>query len=188
LRNSPKIEISLSYKLLRYINSAFFGLRSNITSIKQALALLGEKKIKSWISLVAFAGMRDDKLEELAIQAIIRPKFCQSLGPYCGLGRNTEDLFLLGLLSLIDAFLDRPLREILNEIPIVDEIKKTLLGAKSPLTDIFQFVLAYEKGEWEKLAKQRLHLGIDGVVPSRLYLEAVNWGHKCFQKESPPKN
>jgi EAL and modified HD-GYP domain-containing signal transduction protein len=97
-------------------------------------------------------------------------------------------LFLLGLLSLIDAFLDRPLEEILKEIPIDDEIKKALLGADSSLGNIYQFVLAYEKGEWEKLAKQRLQLGIDEAVPPRLYLAAVEWGHKCFQEEFPPKN
>jgi EAL and modified HD-GYP domain-containing signal transduction protein len=124
----------------------------------------------------------------LAVQAIVRAKFCQSLGPYARLGRKTEDLFLLGLLSLIDAFLDRPLEEILKEIPIDDEIKKALLGADSSLGNIYQFVLAYEKGEWEKLAKQCLQLGIDEAVPPRLYLAAVEWGHKCFQEEFPPKN
>ena len=132
--------------------------------------------------------MGDDKPEELAIQAIVRAKFCQSLGPYVGLGRKTEDLFLLGLLSLIDAFLDRPLEEILKEIPIDDEIKKALLGADSSLGNIYQFVLAYEKGEWEKLAKQRLQLGIDEAVPPPLYLAAIDWGNKCFQEDLQPAN
>lgn len=177
-----KQEISLSYKLLRYINSAFFGLRNRITSLQQALVLLGEKEIKNWIALVALAGMGDDKPEELAVQAIVRAKFCQTLGPYAGLGRKSEDLFLLGLLSLIDSFLDRPLAEILKEIPIDDEIRKTLLGADSPFSTLYRFVLAYEKGEWEKLAPQRLQLGIDEAVPPRLYLAAVDWGQKCFEQ------
>ena len=183
-----KQEISLSYKLLRYINSAFFGLRNKITAIKQALVLLGEKEIKNWISLVALAGMGDDKPEELAVQAIIRAKFCQSLGPYAGLGRKTEDLFLLGLLSLIDAFLDRPMAEILKEIPVDDEIKKALLGGDGPLANLYQFVLAYEKGDWETMAKQRLQLGIDEAVPPRLYLSAVGWGQKCFQENLASAN
>ena len=143
-----KQEISLSYKLLRYINSAFFGLRNQITSIKQALVLLGEREIKNWISLVALAGMGDDKPEELAVQSIIRAKFCQVLAPYAGLAQKAEDLFLLGLLSMIDAFLDRPLEEVLREIPIDDEIKKALLGLASPLGKVYQFVRAYEKGDW----------------------------------------
>ena len=183
-----KQEISLSYKLLRYINSAFFGLRNKITSLKQALVLLGEREIKNWISLVALAGMGEDKPEELAIQAIVRAKFCQSLGPHVGLRQKAEDLFLLGLLSLIDAFLDRPLEEILREIPVDDEIKNTLLGGDSSLANIFDFVIAYEKGEWEKLAKHRLPLTLNEVLRPRLYLAAVEWGHKCFQEESQTVN
>jgi len=179
-----KQEVSLSYKLLRYINSAFFGLRNKITSLKQALVLLGEREIKNWISLVALAGMGEDKPEELAVHAIVRAKFCQSLGPHVGLRQKAEDLFLLGLLSLIDAFLDRPLAEILKEIPIDDEIKTALLGADSSLGNLYRFVLAYEKGEWENLAKHRLPLALDEVLLPRLYLAAVEWGHKCFQEES----
>jgi c-di-GMP-related signal transduction protein len=155
-------------------------------SIKQALVLLGEREIKNWISLVALAGMGDDKPEELAIQAIVRAKFCQSLGPLIGLSQKAEDLFLLGLLSLIDAFLDRPMEEILKEIPLDDEIKKALLGGDSSFSAIYQFVLAYEKGEWEKVSKQRLQLGINEAVPPRLYLAALEWGQKCFQVNSPP--
>jgi EAL and modified HD-GYP domain-containing signal transduction protein len=182
-----KQEVSLSYKLLRYINSAYFGLRNTITSLKQALVLLGEREIKNWISLLALAGMGDDKPEELAIQAVIRAKFCQSLAPYAGLGRKAEDLFLLGLLSLIDAFLDRPMVEILKEIPVDDEIKRAILGGDSSLGNFYQFVLAYEKGEWEKVTKQGLQLGIDEAVPPRLYLAAVEWGQKCFQEDSKTK-
>ena len=179
-----KQEVSLSYKLLRYINSAFFGLRNQITSIKQTLILLGEKEIKNWISLVALAGMGDDKPAELAIQAIIRAKFLQSLGPYAGLGRKTEDLFLLGLLSMIDAFLDRPMGEILREIPIDDDIKKAILGAESPFGNIYHFVQAYEKGDWDTVTRQRPQFGINEEALSRLYLAAVEWGQKCFQEET----
>jgi EAL and modified HD-GYP domain-containing signal transduction protein len=182
-----KQEVSLSYKLLRYINSAFFGLRNTITSIKQALVLLGEREIKNWISLVALAGMGDDKPEELAIQAVIRAKFCQSLAPYAGLGGKAEDLFLLGLLSLIDAFLDRSMEEILKEIPVGDDIKSALLGGDSSLKSIYHFILAYEKGEWEKVTNLRLQLGINEAVPPRLYLAAVEWGQKCFQEDSKLK-
>ncbi len=178
-----KQEVSLSYKLLRYINSAFFSLRNQITSIKQALVLLGEKEIKNWISLVALAGMGNDKPEELAVQSIIRAKFCQVLAPYAGLAQKAEDLFLLGLLSMIDAFLDRPMEEVLKEIPIDDEIKKALLGFASPMGKVYHFVRAYEKGDWETVNQQRLHFGINEAVLPRLYFTSVEWGQKCFQEE-----
>ncbi len=178
-----KQEVSLSYKLLRYINSAFFGLQNRITSIKQALVLLGEKEIKNWVSLVALAGMGNDKPGELAVHSIIRAKFCQILAPYAGLGGKAEDLFLLGLFSTIDAFLDRPMEEILGEIPIDDGIKKALLGFESPLGNVYRLVQAYEKGDWDIVTQMRLQYGINEEILPRIYVAAVEWGQKCFQEE-----
>ena len=86
--------------------------------------LLGEKEIKKWISLITLANMGQDKPDELVILAIIRAKFCESLTFYIGLRHRSEDLFLMGMLSLIDAILGQPLSDILNEIPIANDIKK----------------------------------------------------------------
>ena len=176
-----KQEVSLSFKLLRYINSAFFGLKNKITSILQALVLLGEKEIKKWISLNTLANKGQDKPDELIIQAIVRAKFCESLAPFVGLARRAEDLFLMGMFSLIDAILDRPLPDVMREIPIADAIKGALLGEENRLGDIFKCVLAYEKGDWEKLSEQAIRLGIDENETSRLYLHAIDWGRRCFQ-------
>jgi EAL and modified HD-GYP domain-containing signal transduction protein len=99
-----KQEISISFKLLRYINSAYFGLRNKITSIMQALVLLGEKEIKNWVSLIAMANMGQDKPEEVVVQAIIRAKFCESLASYARLKHRCEDVFLMGMLSLMTPF------------------------------------------------------------------------------------
>jgi EAL and modified HD-GYP domain-containing signal transduction protein len=108
-----KREVSLSFKLLRYINSAFFGLRNKISSLKQALLLLGEREIRKWMTLVTLATLGEDKPEEVVTQSILRAKFCESLAPFAGLFRRSGDLFLMGMFSMIDAILDRPLSEIL---------------------------------------------------------------------------
>jgi c-di-GMP-related signal transduction protein len=184
LERIVKQEISLSFKLLRYINSAYFGLRNKITSILQALVLLGEKEVKKWVSLVALANMGQDKPEELIIQAIIRAKFCESLAVHVGLRHRSEDLFLLGLLSMIEAILGLPLSEILEGIPIEKDIKKALLGEENRLRDVYQFALCYEKGDWDKLVEQSVKIGIGETIPSQLYLNAVKWGHQAFQEES----
>ncbi len=176
-----KMEISLSFKLLRYINSAYFGLRNKITSITQALTLLGENEVKKWVSLIALANMGEDKPEELIVQAMIRAKFCESLGAAAGLVQRTDNLFLMGMFSLIDTILSRPLAEIMREIPIADEIKDALLGEKNRLRDVFDFALICEKGDWEKMPDQTARLGIKEARAYQLYLDALRWSHQCYQ-------
>jgi len=176
-----KQEISLSFKLLRYINSAYFGVRYKISSILQALVLLGEKEVKKWSSLVALANMGQDKPDELVVQAMIRAKFCESLAPCLGLKHRKGDLFLMGMLSLIDAILDRPLSDILKEMPVDNDIKEGLLGEENRLHDIFQCVLAFERGEWDLLSERTSKLGVDEATSYQLYFDAIHWGHRCFE-------
>ena len=107
-------ELSLSVKLLRYLNSAWFGWRHEVDSIRHAVRLLGEHQIKKWASLVAMTGMGDDKPTELVVTSLVRARFCELLGPLIGMKHRQLELFLMGLLSLIDALMDRPLAEALE--------------------------------------------------------------------------
>lgn len=177
-----KREISISYKLLRYINSSYFGLRSEISSILQAMVLLGEKEIKKWISLVVLATMGEDKPEELVLQAIIRARFCESAAPHARLGPRGEDLFLMGMFSLLDALLDKPLPDILADIPIAKDVKEALLGGENRLRNVYQCIVNYETGDWDKLCGQLDKLGMDEATVSRLYSSAVEWGYRCFRE------
>jgi c-di-GMP-related signal transduction protein len=172
-------DVALTYKLLRYINSAFFGLPHKIKSVKQALVLLGEKTIKNWISFVALASMAVDKPEELLVLTIVRARFCEMLAPYFNLAERKDDSFLMGLFSLIDAFLDRPLSQILAEIPIDDPIKLALLGEPSRLGEIYKYTLSYEKAAWGDLQKPIVTPDED-ITPLSLYLEALKWGQAFY--------
>jgi c-di-GMP-related signal transduction protein len=179
-------DVALTYKLLRYINSAYFGLPHKIKSVKQALVLLGEKTIKTWISFVALASMAVDKPEELLVLTVVRARFCEMLAPYFNLADRKDDSFLMGLFSLIDAFLDRPLSKILAEIPIDDPIKLALLGEPSRLGEIYQYTLSYEKAAWGDLQKPIVTPDED-TTPLSLYLEALKWGQAFYMetKEGP---
>ena len=172
-------DVALTYKLLRYINSAFFGLPHKIKSVKQALVLLGEKTIKNWISFVALASMAVDKPEELLVLTIVRARFCEMLAPYFNLADRKDDSFLMGLFSLIDGFLDRPLSQILAEIPIDDPIKLALLGEPSRLGEIYKYSLSYEKAAWGDLQKPIVTPDED-ATPLSLYLEALKWGQAFY--------
>ncbi len=175
-----KKEVSLSYKLLRYINSAYFGLPNKISSILQALVLLGEREIRKWCSLIAIAQMGLDKPEELILQAIIRARYCELIAQRLGKNERKDDFFLMGMFSLIDAILDRPMSEILRDIPIVDEIKEALLGEENDLSKVLRTIILYEKGDWMELTENISGLKLREDVVLRVYLDSVKWAHECF--------
>ncbi len=176
-----KKEMSLSYKLLRYINSAFFGWHVEISSINHALVLLGETQVRKWTSLVAMASMAESKTDELVVQAILRAKFCELLAPRLGLSARSQDLFLMGMFSLIDGIMDLPLPEVIEKIPIAEDIKDALLGGEGHLGDIYQYMLAYAQGEWERIPALNKKLGLDDEGISELYITALDWSNQSFQ-------
>lgn len=176
-----KQDLSLSYKLLRLINSAAFGFNTKITSIKYALVLLGIKEFVRWITLIALRGMGDDKPDELIVASLIRAKYAENLAPKLGLYEQASDLFLMGLFSLMDALLDRPIGEILNELPISSSVKGAILGTeKSILRDVYELVVAYEQGLMTQLDNKNKLLGIEESELARLYINSIHWVNQIF--------
>ena len=121
-----KSEASVCYRLLRYLNSAVFGLKSEIHSVRHALSMLGEREVRRWVRLVAAVGAGQEKTSDLVLSALVRGRFGELLQPHVPHGES--DLFLLGLLSLIDAMLEMPMAEVLEKIPLDHETKAVLLG------------------------------------------------------------
>ena len=179
-----KAEASISYRLLRYLNSSAFFLASEVHSIPHALSLLGERGIRRWVSLVAVACMADDKPQELVMLPLIRARFCELLAPRAGLGNVSNDLFLLGLLSAIDAILDMTMADILNELKIRSDIRDALLGTKNGLRDVFDVALLYEMARWEELdaAAEHVHIQSDDVPEQ--FMEAVDWSKRILTDDS----
>lgn len=172
-----KRDVSLSYKLLRFINSAFFQFSVKVESIKHALILLGTKEIKKWVSVVALSSMGFDKPQELLTLSLIRARFCELLGTRVGLQKKASDLFMTGLFSLIDALIDRPMPAVLSELPIADDIKQALLGINNILRDVFNLVVSYERAEWIKTAAYAKKLHANEKELPELFLESVNWAN-----------
>lgn len=175
-----KMDVSLSYKLLKFINSLSFGFYSEIHSIKQALVLLGKKEIYKWLSLIALKSIGENKPDELIITAICRAKFCELIAPSVGLKNRSSDLFLMGMFSLIDAFLDRPLNEILPELPISDDIKNALLGGQSRFRDVYELILAYETADWEKLSRKAAQLELEEREVKEFYINSLEHSNQIF--------
>jgi c-di-GMP-related signal transduction protein len=171
-----KGEASLCYRLLRYLNSAAFGFGTEIHSVRHALSLLGEREVRRWIRLVATLGAGQNKSSDLVLSALVRGRFCELLSPTVGAGDS--DLFLMGLLSVMDAILEIPMARVLENVPVDQESKAVLLGGASRLRPFYQLMLAQESGEWEtarELAGQ-LHLSESDVAEK--YWEAMQWARQ----------
>ena len=184
LENMIKQEVSLSYKLLRYINSAAFGWRGPIESIRQALVLLGESESRKFVSLVALPFLAQDKPEELVVTAVIRARFCESIAPRVGLSRRKADLFFLGMFSLLGVIMDRPLEEVLAEVGLAPDVREALLEkscGRNPLGWILELVRSYEAAEWDRLAQAARHLRLPAEVIPDLYLDSVHWADSVFR-------
>jgi c-di-GMP phosphodiesterase len=138
-------DVALSYRLLRYINSAFFGLRREVDSIGRAVALLGLENIKRWSTLTAFAGL-DDKPRELITTALVRARFCELAGPHFG-ESNTDQLFTLGLFSVVDALMDSPMPELLRSIPFPEDMTHALVAGHGPKGQLLDAAVACERGK-----------------------------------------
>jgi EAL and modified HD-GYP domain-containing signal transduction protein len=175
-----KAEPSLSFRLLRYLNSPTFPLIVEVHSIPHALSLLGERGTRKWVSLIAVTCMASGKPAELVSLPLIRARFCELLAPCAGLAASANDLFLLGLLSAMDGILDMRMPDVLKEIAISEDIRDALLGKTNKLRDIFEFVRNYERGCWEEISSSAARLGIHEDAISPLYVEAVEWARQML--------
>jgi EAL and modified HD-GYP domain-containing signal transduction protein len=162
-------DVALSYRLLRYINSAFFGLRREITSVRQALVLLGLENIRRWATLLALAGV-DDKPHELLVTALLRARMCEQLAPAFG-ALDAGALFTVGLFSVIDALMDVPMEEVLASLPFTADVANALLHHEGPMGEALACVLACERGDAHAA---RRGAGA-GVLLGELYLGAATW-------------
>jgi|HubBroStandDraft_6_1064221.scaffolds.fasta_scaffold33910_2 c-di-GMP-related signal transduction protein len=170
-----KRDVSLSYRLLRYLNSAVFAFHTEIHSIPHALTLLGERALRKWISLVSVAALGDSVADDLLRLPLLRAMFCELIGKKVGMIHDCNELFLVGLLSVMDALLNVPMPEVLAQIPVDDDIKNALTGRDSRYRPIFEVVLDYESGTWEQLAHSARHIGLHENFLPDLYLRAVQW-------------
>ncbi|HKV77861.1 MAG TPA: HDOD domain-containing protein [Candidatus Sulfotelmatobacter sp.] len=176
LEKLVKEEASVCYRLLRYLNSAVFAFKKEIHSVRHALSLLGERDLRRWVRLIAAVGAGQDKTSDLVLSALVRGRFCELLAPKVAHGES--DLFLMGLLSLIDAMLETPMQAVLEKIPLDGATNAVLLGQPSVLRPVFQLMLAHESGEWEAAAALSAGLRLDADDVAACYWQAQQWARE----------
>ena len=164
-----KRDVALSFRLLRYVNSAYYGLRGEVRSIGQALALLGLDNVRRWATLSTMASI-DNKPTELTLTALIRARFCELAGAKLPNGGSSE-LFTLGLFSVIDAMMDAPMLDVVASLPLAEDIREALVQRRGAMGQLLNCVVSLENGE------------DDGSVPKagEIYLEALMWANSASE-------
>lgn len=161
-------DAGLSYKLLHYINSAFFSLPTRIESIRQATVLLGLRELKRWLNILTLASLSDKSQAVLQV-ALIRAKMCELLAAQ--LGEDSDKFFLVGILSGLDSMLNMPIDEVLDHLPLSKEIAVAILHRTGKAGEVLQYTIDYER--WE-LSSDTFH----DLKPNRIasiYLDSIHW-------------
>jgi EAL and modified HD-GYP domain-containing signal transduction protein len=170
-------DVSLTYTLLRYANSAMLQRRSEIQSISRALAALGEQNIRRWVVLATLPMLATNKPGELVKLSLVRAHFCEQLAGLVHL-KSTNEAFLMGMFSLLDALIDQPLDEALLSVGLGKEVSEALLGAAPDgdlLTSLYQLTLCYEAANWDEVERLSRNCGVSPATVAETYINATVW-------------
>ena len=169
-------DVTLSYKLLQYINSAAFPTTRAIESIRHAIVYLGEDEVRRWASMLALANL-DDKPGELLMTSLTRSKMCELLAENAGTG-NRRSAFVVGLFSTLDAIMDSKLEEVLKTLPLTNEIVDALLAHSGPYGEALSCTLAYEHADWDRVK----YNGLPRETISELYIQSIEWSEVAIHQ------
>jgi len=174
------IDPGLTYKLLRFINSPTYGSSQEITSLKHALAYIGQVELKKFIALLALSDLSSDKNSEIMRLSLARAKFCEQIALCRFESENPPKAFLTGTLSLIDGILDYDLEHVLGVLPIHEEIKSALRSEQSDLTNYLLLVRKIEQGLWVESESIALKIELDSEICFQAYKESLSWADEML--------
>ncbi|MGR5238195.1 EAL and HDOD domain-containing protein [Vibrio alfacsensis] len=177
------IDVTLSYKLLTYVNSGY-TLTTKIKSFRQALVYLGEERLRRFISLVAIASVQEDKPDSLYSLAIQRARMCELLLSQMNTNYDPGQAFLTGMFSLLDSLLDQPLTDVINDIPVDDEIKLALTNRKGVLGYLLSMVIAYEKANWATTEKYCTALKLTEPQLAKAFSQSTAWAQELLSQKT----
>jgi c-di-GMP phosphodiesterase len=181
-------DVSISFRLLSYLNSAFFGLTRKIQSIDQAIALLGWNKLKTWLRAVIITDMagQEEVPQELAALSLQRAKFLELLSTeYDWWGFQPASLFLVGIFSLLDVILGMQMTDLAEKLPLDPKLKAALrLDANSEYLPLFHLLCSLEDGDWRSLETQARQLGLDLEQVRSFHARARDWSEAFFSMQN----
>lgn len=180
------MDVTLTFSVLRIVNSAYFALPNRVKDIKQALTILGLGQLRHWVYLLSFSsdgGMSDEVIKA----SFLRATFCQELSQYAkGLPLTRSDAYLLGMFSTLDVLLQVPVSEAVKDLPISEEVKNGLLGEPGKGCDLITLCLSYEKGEWSEMGRRAQALEMPVNIIAQKYLEAAEYVTETWAELTHP--
>jgi len=174
------IDPGLTYKLLRFINSPSYGSSQEITSLKHALVYIGQVELKKFIALLAMSDLNSDKNPEILRLSLARAKFCEQIARARFENENPPKAFLTGILSLIDGILDHELEQVLDVLPIHEEIKSALKNETCDLGNYLLLVKNIEKGLWKEGEVIADIIGLDSEICFEAYSKSLSWADEML--------
>ena len=171
-------DTALVVSLLEMVNR--IAINSEVTSIRHAAAILGQRELKKWINTVITKELCADRPNEITRISLLRAKFAECLAPSFGLAHKVSELFLLGLFSVLDIILSVTLEEALGSVNVSKDISDALINHKGELADVYDFILAYENADWQEVGRMLIVKGIDTNTAYKAYTDAVSWYKEMF--------
>ncbi|MCR4641710.1 MAG: HDOD domain-containing protein [Lachnospiraceae bacterium] len=171
---------ALVLSLLEMVNR--MTVNSGINSVKHAAAMLGQRELKRWINTAATKELCMDRPSEIMRMSMIRARFAENLAPSFKLASQSSELFLMGLFSVLDVIIEKPMQQALDMVKVSKEIRQALLEKTGPFSPVYDFLLQYENASWQEVSRQMVVGGIDMDPVYEAYVEALRWFKNLFTK------
>lgn len=169
---------ALTIELLRIVNN--IAVNSEVTSLRHAAAMLGQKELKRWITTAALSELCTDKPSEIMRVSMLRGKFAENLAKAFELGAHSSELFIMGLFSVLDVVLETTMEDALSKVKVSADVKKALLQGEGRFEPLYNFILQYEKASWQEVSRQMILLDIDMNTLYNAYIDALTWYRKLM--------
>lgn len=166
-------DTALTISLLGMVNR--MTINSGITSIRHAAAMLGQRELKRWINTAVAGKLYADKPSEITRLSLLRARFAENLAPVFGLAAKKDELFLMGLFSVLDVILEKPMAEALEVMRVTGDIRKALTEKTGTLAPVLDFMLQYEAVNWQEISRQMLLGNMSMESVQQAYMDALKW-------------
>ncbi|MBV4415437.1 HDOD domain-containing protein [Clostridium tyrobutyricum] len=177
IQNLIKKDVSMSYEILKLINSAKYYFKNKIKSINHAVSLLGENEIKKWLYFICMKPICSNRPQIVMLESLLRAEFLEKLAKKTALSKNSSNFYLMGIMSLMDVILQMPLIKVLDELMISKDIKYALTGRESNYySKMLDIVISFRTGNWDKsmlMASSYFNLNCRDL--QNCYMESIRW-------------
>jgi EAL and modified HD-GYP domain-containing signal transduction protein len=178
-------DTALVISLLAMVNR--MTVNSGISTVGHAAAMLGQKELKRWINTAVTKELCSDKPSEITRVSLIRARFAELLAPVFGLTANSSELFLMGLFSVIDAMLDKPMKEALEMVKVSKDIGNALLEGTGKYAPVLEFINAYEMANWSEVSRQIILIDAKDAEVYDAYTSSLSWFRDLFYGDKKKK-